>query len=61
LNLNVVGIPHVRREQLLSDNYLKFVVTELKPFIDATYRTLHDQKNTFIMGSSMGGLISPMP
>ncbi len=43
---------------LLSDEYLKFLVTELKPFVDATYRTLPGQPDTFIMGSSMGGLIS---
>ncbi len=42
----------------LSDNYLKFLVTELKPYIDTHFSTLHDQKNTFIAGSSMGGLIS---
>jgi predicted alpha/beta superfamily hydrolase len=42
----------------LGDQYLKFIVNELKPMIDSTYRTLPDQKNTFIMGSSMGGLIS---
>ncbi|GAB4339402.1 MAG: alpha/beta hydrolase-fold protein [Calditrichia bacterium] len=42
----------------LSDNYLKFITRELKPFIDATYRTLPDRDNTIIMGSSMGGLIS---
>ncbi|MBC6993694.1 alpha/beta hydrolase-fold protein [Neolewinella lacunae] len=41
-----------------SDNYLKFIVTELKPFIDQKYSTLPDRKNTFIAGSSMGGLIS---
>ena len=41
-----------------SDNYLKFLVTELKPYIDTHFSTLHDQKNTFIAGSSMGGLIS---
>ncbi len=39
-------------------NYLKFIVNELKPFIDSNYRTLADRKNTAIMGSSMGGLIS---
>lgn len=39
-------------------NYLKFIVTELKPFIDSTYKTLADKNNTAIMGSSMGGLIS---
>lgn len=42
----------------LSDAYLKFIVTELKPVIDATYPSLADRQNTFIMGSSMGGLIS---
>jgi predicted alpha/beta superfamily hydrolase len=39
-------------------NYLKFIVTELKPFIDSTYKTLPDKDNTAIVGSSMGGLIS---
>jgi len=43
---------------LVSDNYLKFLATELKPFIDSTYSTLTKKENTFIMGSSMGGLIS---
>lgn len=45
-------------ESVLSDNYLKFLVTELKPFIDKTYSTKTDVRNTAIMGSSMGGLIS---
>jgi enterochelin esterase-like enzyme len=44
--------------EIQSDNYLKFLVTELKPFIDKKYATLKDRKNTFIAGSSMGGLIS---
>jgi predicted alpha/beta superfamily hydrolase len=38
--------------------YLRFIVEELKPFIDSTYSTLSDKENTAIMGSSMGGLIS---
>lgn len=42
----------------ISDNYLKFIVTELKPFIDKTFSTKTDVANTFIAGSSMGGLIS---
>lgn len=42
----------------LSEPYLKFLVEELKPFIDATYPTLPDRSHTFAMGSSMGGLIS---
>lgn len=41
-----------------SDLYLKFLVTELKPFIDKNFSTKLDQKNTFVAGSSMGGLIS---
>ncbi len=41
-----------------SDAYLRFMVDELKPFIDATYRTLPDRTHTSVMGSSMGGLIS---
>ncbi|CAN5436329.1 alpha/beta hydrolase-fold protein [soil metagenome] len=41
-----------------SDNYLKFIVEELKPFIDKNYSTLPDVENTFIMGSSMGGVMS---
>jgi predicted alpha/beta superfamily hydrolase len=42
----------------LADAYLKFLVTELKPFVDANYRTLRRRDDTIIMGSSMGGLIS---
>ncbi|MCB8952415.1 MAG: alpha/beta hydrolase [Ardenticatenales bacterium] len=41
-----------------SDAYLRFLVTEVKPFIDAAYRTRPGQPHTFIMGSSMGGLVS---
>lgn len=42
----------------ISDNYLKFIVEELKPFIDSNYNTLTDKENTYMIGSSMGGLIS---
>jgi predicted alpha/beta superfamily hydrolase len=38
--------------------YRKFIIEELKPFVDSKYRTLTDNKNTAIMGSSMGGLAS---
>jgi len=40
------------------DKYVDFLVKTLKPFIDKHYRTLKDKPNTFIAGSSMGGLIS---
>lgn len=39
------------------ENYAKFLTSELKPFIDETYRTLTDSE-TGVMGSSMGGLSS---
>jgi predicted alpha/beta superfamily hydrolase len=41
-----------------SDNYLKFIVKELKPFIEHTFSVKTGKQNTFIAGSSMGGLIS---
>ena len=41
-----------------SDNYLKFIVEEVKPVIDGKYSTLSDKENTIVAGSSMGGLIS---
>jgi predicted peptidase len=41
-----------------SDLYLEMLVKEVKPFVDQRYRTLPGQQDTFLMGSSMGGLIS---
>jgi enterochelin esterase-like enzyme len=41
-----------------SDNYLKFLVKELKPYVDTHFSVYKDIKHTHIMGSSMGGLIS---
>jgi len=43
---------------LNGDNYLKFIVEELKPVIDNTYSVFKDQEHTFVAGSSMGGLMS---
>jgi enterochelin esterase-like enzyme len=40
------------------DDYLKFMVTELKPFIDSAFSVYRDRDNTFVMGSSYGGLIA---
>ena len=40
------------------DAYLRFIVEELKPFIDERYKPLTTREHTFMMGSSMGGLIS---
>jgi predicted alpha/beta superfamily hydrolase len=41
-----------------SDNYLRFIVEELKPYIDKKYSVKTNRENTFIAGSSMGALIS---
>ncbi len=41
-----------------SDLYLKFIVEEVKPFVDKTYATRKEKAYTFVAGSSMGGLIS---
>ncbi|MEP7066077.1 MAG: alpha/beta hydrolase-fold protein [Gemmatimonadota bacterium] len=41
-----------------ADKYGRMLVEELKPFIDAEYRTLADARNTGIGGSSLGGLVS---
>jgi predicted alpha/beta superfamily hydrolase len=38
--------------------YAAFLVDEVKPFIDKTYRTLPSRQHTAVMGSSLGGLIS---
>lgn len=41
-----------------SDDYLRFIVHELMPYVDSAYSTYNDSKHTYIAGSSMGGLIS---
>lgn len=41
-----------------ADAYLRFIVEELKPAIDKEYATRPGPESTFIVGSSMGGLIS---
>ncbi|RPJ66818.1 alpha/beta hydrolase [Alteromonas sediminis] len=48
----------VSEKSIRSDKYLKFLVKELKPYIDNKYSVLADRDNTFVAGSSMGGLIS---
>jgi predicted alpha/beta superfamily hydrolase len=41
-----------------ADLYGRFLVEELKPFVDSRYRTLADAQNTGLGGSSLGGLVS---
>lgn len=40
------------------DAYLDFVVETIKPFIDSNFRTKTSAEHTWIVGASMGGLIS---
>lgn len=42
----------------ISDDYLRFLVEELKPWVDRHYPTLPGPGTTGLMGSSRGGLIS---
>ena len=58
--------PHPVREARTPDNprltsferYKEFLVQELKPSIDAEFRTLSDPRNTAVVGSSLGGICS---
>jgi enterochelin esterase-like enzyme len=60
------GLPQEYRQKVralyggdpLSDDYLKFIVRELRPMIDRRFNVKTDRANTVMMGSSMGALIS---
>ncbi|TPV32846.1 alpha/beta hydrolase [Paucihalobacter ruber] len=68
----IVGIEHGNDKRLdeltpFSNNkygggqgnaYLNFIVETLKPYIDTNFRTLSENENTSIVGSSLGGLLS---
>jgi len=41
-----------------ADTYARFLIEELKPVIDSTYRTRPGRDDTGIAGSSLGGLVS---
>lgn len=41
-----------------SDMVLRYIVEEVKPFIDEHFKTLTNRDNTYIGGSSMGGIMS---
>lgn len=41
-----------------SDDYLRFLVDELKPMIDSRYATRPGRESTFVMGSSRGAVLS---
>lgn len=70
--LIVVAIDHAEKDRVrefsppsvtrfgtsFGKQYAEFITKELKPIVDATFRTLPSRQHTGIGGSSMGGLIS---
>ncbi len=50
--------PHDRFTESEGDATMRFLVDVVKPYVDASYRTLADRNHTGIMGSSLGGLMS---
>lgn len=49
---------NIRKATAEGEAYVDFMIHELKPKVDLSYRTLGDRENTMICGSSLGGLIS---
>lgn len=57
-HLNENQIKRTDTTEFKGDAYLRYIVNELKPYIDEHYKPLTSREHTFMMGSSMGGLIS---
>ncbi len=56
--LKMGGSQPVFSGKVVSDAYLRFLVQELKPWVDRTWAVDPAREATFVSGSSMGGLIS---
>ncbi|HYC01967.1 MAG TPA: alpha/beta hydrolase-fold protein [Azospirillaceae bacterium] len=56
--VRTIMLPRFAGKPPVSDDYLRFLVEEVKPFIDKTYRTRPDREDTMVMGASAGGMIS---
>ena len=41
-----------------SNAFLEYLVQVVKPYIDTNFRTLSDKENSFVLGSSLGGLFA---
>ena len=59
----LASLTQAQKEELdkfdfVADLYLKLLVEVIKPTVDREFRTLSGLRHTFVMGSSMGGLIS---
>jgi predicted alpha/beta superfamily hydrolase len=51
-------VPEFGNAQWSNEQYNQFLIEELKPHIDATYRTLTGPEHTGVIGSSFGGVAS---
>lgn len=58
LNMSTAEGAPLFRAPFTGDAYLKFLVTELKPYVDRHYSVQPEASATALMGSSRGGLIS---
>lgn len=56
--LRVESAEELAMFDFVADDYLRLIVEKIKPLVDHHYRTRPARENTFIIGSSMGGLIS---
>ena len=54
----IQDVPNFMNPHPQAENLLKYISSELKPFIDSQYRTALGRENTFVAGSSFGGLFS---
>jgi len=58
----VVGVyPRERMSDYTRDGYTdygRFLIEEVKPWVDANYRTLQGPEHTAVIGSSLGGVVS---
>lgn len=51
-------VRRVGKTRLVSGEFIGFLDTQLKPFVDSHYRTSADRLNTAIFGASMAGVMS---
>jgi enterochelin esterase family protein len=57
-NLHQPKIPNRSTEYGLNDDYVKFFVDEVVPFITSKFRTITEPNSRLVVGDSYGGLIS---
>ncbi len=51
-------IHRVGAKSLVSNEFIRFLETELKPFVDAHYRTSENRLDTAVFGASMAGVMA---